>query len=71
MRLLIPILRPTAMDSSIIPVMIPRPPIWISAIMITCDSSPKSVAMSTTPSPVTQTADVAIKSASTGDRGFA
>ena len=65
-----PILRPTAIDSVIMAVMKPNPPICISASRTSCDGTPKPVDMSTVPSPVTHTPDVAIKSASSGERGI-
>ncbi len=45
-------------------IMIPNPPIWISSMMTTWPNPVQCVAVSTTVSPVTQTADVAVNSAS-------
>ena len=51
--------------SSIVPkVMNPKPPSWMSRIKMTCPSSVKSRPGSSTESPVTHTAEVAVNSAS-------
>ena len=47
-------------------VMIPKPPIWMSTNRTTCPNALQCVAVSTTMSPVTHTAEVAVNSASPG-----
>ena len=67
---LMPTLRLTTSDMNIMPVMMPRPPIWISDRSTSCETMPVSLETSITLSPVTHTADVAMKSASTGVIGM-
>jgi len=50
-------------------VIIPKPPIWIKNIVITWPTGERSFPISTTTSPVTQTAEVEVKRASTNRRG--
>ena len=49
-------------------VMIPRPPTWKRKIVITCPGTVRSFPISITTSPVTQTAEVEVKRASTKAR---
>ena len=60
----IPILFPDRAEKNIAIVTIPMPPIWISVIITACPNVDQYVAVSCTTSPVTQSADVAVKSAS-------
>lgn len=62
-------LPPSAAIKKVPRVMIPSPPSWIRAKMTSCPKREKCVPVSTTVSPVTHTADVAEKSASTRDSG--
>ena len=48
-------------------IMMPSPPSWMSSMMTTCPNGLQNVGVSTTVSPVTQTAEVAVNSASTND----
>ncbi len=48
----------------------PIPPAWMSSMMISCPQNVKWVAVSTTINPVTQTALVEVKRASTHDNGW-
>ena len=57
------ILRMTARPITEANVMMPKPPTWIRARMMTWPNGVQYVAVSTTVSPVTQTADVAVKAA--------
>jgi hypothetical protein len=49
-------------------VMIPKPPIWMRSKVTTCPTVERSFPVSTTTSPVTQTAEVEVKRASTKRR---
>ena len=49
-------------------IMMPRPPIWMSIMMTNHPQPVKWTAVSTTMRPVTQTAEVAVKSASMNGR---
>jgi hypothetical protein len=49
-------------------VMIPNPPVWIRNIVITCPTRERSFPVSMTTRPVTQTAEVEVKRASTNRR---
>jgi hypothetical protein len=54
---------------TVVNVMIPRPPTWIRNRIHACPAVVKYVAVSTTIRPVTQTALVAVKSASSHPSG--
>ena len=62
--------RPMTMDrNSVDPAMIPNPPAWMSSMITTCPNALQCVPVSSTTSPVTQAADVAVNSASTNGVG--
>ncbi len=62
--------RPSARNMRADVDMIPRPPIWMRSMMTIWPKGEKYVAVSTTIRPVTQTADVAVKKASTRERSL-
>ncbi len=56
--------RRMAIARTVVIVMYPSPPIWMRTRITSCPQKEKNVAVSTTMSPVTQTAEVAVKHAS-------
>ncbi len=58
--------RPSRPSTRLAPTMNPRPPIWIRIRMISWPNQFQCVAVSSVTSPVTERADIAVKSASVG-----
>ena len=64
-----PMRDPKSNTTSVDMVMMPRPPSWAKAMIAICPVKVQCVAVSTTDRPVTQIADVAVKSAWTSEVG--